>query len=65
MNADSGPVEYDIRQEGSGWTVYNTKTGEPVRLNDAPQVGLSRDVATEIVRMLREFRPGPDMSPEG
>ena len=65
MNANSDPAEYDIRQEGSGWTVYNTNTGKPVRLNDAAQVGLSREVATEIVRMLREFQPGPDMSPEG
>jgi hypothetical protein len=65
MNTDGEAAEYDIRHEGSGWTVYNTKTGEPVRLNDAAQVGLSREVAEEIVKMLRVFQPGPDMSPEG
>ncbi|GJE15225.1 hypothetical protein [Methylobacterium longum] len=65
MNNNSDPTEYDIRQEGSGWTVYNTKTGKPVRLNDAAQVGLSREVATEILRMLREFQPGRDVSQEG
>jgi hypothetical protein len=55
------PVSFDIRQEDQGWTVYNTKTGEPVRLNDAPQVGLTKEVAEDIVQTLNVFEPGPDL----
>jgi hypothetical protein len=65
MNTNGEAAEYDIRHEGNGWTVYNTKNGEPVRLNDAAQVGLNREVAEEIVKMLRVFQPGADMSLEG
>ena len=62
MPDDADPAEYDIRQEGEGWTVYNQKTGKPVRLNDAPQVGLTREVARDIVQTLRMLKPGPDKS---
>ena len=65
MTADAEPAEYDIRHEGQGWTVYNVKTGDPVRLNDAPQVGLPREVAEEIVQTLSAFAPGSDVSEEG
>lgn len=34
--------QYDLKPDDKGWTVYSTKTGEPVRLNGAPQVGLTR-----------------------
>src|SRR4051812_10727547 len=27
MTDANGPAEYDIRPEGEGWSVYNTKTG--------------------------------------
>ncbi|KAB1073430.1 hypothetical protein [Methylobacterium planeticum] len=57
--------KYAIRQEGKGWTAYNTRTGEPVRLNGAAQVGLSREVAQEIVRTLQMLEPGPDKSVAG
>jgi hypothetical protein len=65
LSDDAEPAEYDIRQDGKGWTVYNTKTGKPVRLNGAPQVGLSREVAEEIVQTLDMIEPGPDKSTEG
>jgi len=65
MSDDAEPAEYDLRQEDQGWTVYNVKTGNPVRLNDAPQVGLTREVAEEIVQTLSVFAPGPDVSEEG
>ena len=62
MTADSESAEYDVRREGEGWTVYNAKTGKPVRLNDAPQVGLTKEVAEEVVQTLNVFQPGPDKS---
>jgi hypothetical protein len=65
LDANDETAEYDIRHEGSGRTICNTKTGEPVRLNDAAQAGLSREVAKEVVKMLRVLQPEPDMSPEG
>jgi hypothetical protein len=64
MDTSTDPAEYDIRQEGSGWAVYNTRTGEPVRLNDAAQVNLTREVAEEIVETLQVFQPGPAMDGE-
>jgi len=62
MTDNTEPTGYEIRQEGQGWSVYNTRTGEPVRLNDAPQVGLTKEVAEDIVQALNVFGPGPDMS---
>jgi hypothetical protein len=62
MTDDAAPAEYDVRHEGEGWTVYNQKTGKPVRLNDAPQVGLTREVAWDIVQTLRMLKPGSDKS---
>ena len=56
------PAEYALKHEDKGWTVYNTKTGAPVRLNDAPQVGLTRAVAQEVLQTLDMFRLGPDKS---
>ena len=43
------PAQYALKPDERGWTVYNTKTGASVRLNDAPQVGLTRGVAEEIL----------------
>ena len=62
MAEEAKPAHYDIRQEDEGWTVYNANTGKPVRLNDAPQVGLTKDVAEDIVQTLNVFEPGPDLS---
>ena len=56
------PAQYALRHDDRGWTVYNTKTGTPVRLNDAPQVGLTRAVAEKVVQTLDIFKPGPDKS---
>ena len=56
------PATYALRHEDKGWTVYNTNTGAPVRLNDAPQVDLTRAVAEEVVQTLNMFKPGPDKS---
>ena len=53
-------AQYALKHDDKGWTVYNTKTGSPVRLNDAPQVGLTRAVAQEVVQTLVMFKPGPD-----
>lgn len=54
--------QYALKPDDKGWTVYSTKTGEPVRLNDASQVGLPRAVAEEVVQTLGIFQPGPDKS---
>lgn len=56
------PAHYSLKHDDKGWTVYNTKTGAPVLLNDAPQIGLTRAVAEEVVQTLGMFNPGPDMS---
>lgn len=56
----TSPSQYALKHDEKGWTVYNTKTGSPVRLNDAPQVGLTRAVAEEVVQTLNSFKPGPD-----
>jgi hypothetical protein len=56
------PAQYALKPDDQGWTVYSTKTGAPVHLNDAPQVGLTREVAEEVVQTLDMFRPGPDKS---
>ena len=65
MGEEAEPPGYAARREGKGWTVYNTRTGEPVRLNGAPQVGLSREVAEEIVQTLDMIETGPDESAAG
>lgn len=56
------PDQYALKPDDRGWTVYSTETGEPVRLNDAPQVGLTRAVAQEVVQTLDMFKPGSDKS---
>ena len=54
------PAEYALKHDDKGWTVYNTRTGAPVHLNDAPQVGLTREVAREILQTLDLFKSAPD-----
>jgi hypothetical protein len=56
------PAQYALKHDDKGWTVYSTKTGDPVRLNDAPQVGLTRAVAQEVLQSLNVFMPGADKS---
>ena len=55
-------AQYALKPDDKGWTVYSTKTGAPVRLNDAPQVGLSRAVAKEVVQTLDIFKSGSEKS---
>ncbi|WP_336489715.1 hypothetical protein [Methylobacterium nigriterrae] len=65
LSGGAEPAEYDIRQEEVGWGVYHAKTGTPVRLNEVPQIGLSRRVAEEILQTLDMVEPGPDKDAEG
>lgn len=58
----TNPSQYALKHDDKGWTVYSTKTGAPVRLNDAPQVGLTRAVAEEVVQTLNGFKPGSEKS---
>ena len=46
------PAEYDIRQEGEGWTVYNVLTLEPARVDGVPQVGLRMEAAAHMADLL-------------
>jgi hypothetical protein len=54
----TNPSQCALKHDDKGWTVYNTNTGALVRLNDAPQVGLTRAVAEKVVQILNAFKPG-------
>ncbi len=41
-------VRFAIRQVGAGWTVYDYRTLEPVRLHGRLQSGLERDAAQAL-----------------
>ncbi|MCG5245314.1 hypothetical protein [Methylorubrum extorquens] len=45
-NADTPAPEYDMRPDAEGWTVYDTATGEPARVNGVPQTRLAFSMRT-------------------
>ena len=49
---DLDPTTYDLRKEGDGWTVYDTLTLEPVRVNGVCQTGLDMAAADDLVDVL-------------
>lgn len=55
MTNEADPAEYDIRQEGAGWTVYNIATLEPARLNGVPQVELQKEAAIRVADLLTDL----------
>jgi len=46
------PQRYDIREDESGWTVFDIFTGEPVVISLVPQTGLDIQDADELVELL-------------
>ena len=46
------PQRYDIREDGSGWTVFDIFTGEPVVISLVPQTGLDIQDAAELAELL-------------
>ncbi|AWN39526.1 hypothetical protein DK389_01975 [Methylobacterium durans] len=55
--AASEPHRYSLRRQDGAWTVYCARTGQPVRLNEVPQVGLTRAVAADVARALNSLDP--------
>ena len=51
-NDNAEPVTYDMRPDDDGWTVYNTVTLEPARVNGVPQTGLEMEKADDLVDLL-------------
>lgn len=51
-NSNTDPPTFDMRQDAYGWTVYDTTTGEPARVNDVAQVGLELEKADDLVDLL-------------
>ncbi len=49
-------VNFDVRADDSGWTVFDRRTGEPVLVERAPQVGLPRACAEQLADDLNEPR---------
>ena len=48
-------TRYDIRPAPKGWTVYDTATGLPAAVNDAPQVALSLEDADDLADLLNRL----------
>jgi hypothetical protein len=46
---------YDIRSERKGWTVYDTRTGSVVAINDFPQSGLQLEDADDMADLLNHL----------
>ena len=56
---DNNEPAFDMRQDGEGWTVFVTATGEPALIDGVPQTGLDvqdADVMTEALNILQERR---------
>jgi hypothetical protein len=45
-------VRYDIRPTATGWTVVDTTTGDPAKVDDFAAEALSEDEAGEIADLL-------------
>ena len=43
---------YAIRPLGETWAIIDARTGDIIRFNEAPQVGLSVDEALDVVDLL-------------
>lgn len=46
---------YDIKQEGSGWTVYDTATSHAAEVNGFVQIGLSLRDADDLADLLNRL----------
>jgi hypothetical protein len=45
----------DIKSEDDGWSVYDTSTGLPAKVNDMVQVGLSLEDADDLADLLNRL----------
>ena len=54
-------MQYDMRPDRTGWTVFEVATDKPVMLDDLVLVGLDSDAAHEMVALLHRpltaYRP--------
>ncbi len=48
-------ARYDINDAVTGWYVYDTKTGEPAKVNDRPQIGMSFEDADDLADLLNHL----------
>ena len=48
-------ARYDIQSDGTGWSVFDTQTGLPARVNDCPQIGMSLDDADDLADLLNHI----------
>lgn len=52
MAGDDRALNFGVRRDASGWTVYNIGTGMPADLNGVAQKGLSQAVAEAVADLL-------------
>lgn len=65
MNDDGVVIEYDMRPEGDGWTVFNVATGEPALWKSVRQTQLARDdadVLVDIFNAMERASPGSSVN---
>lgn len=48
-------ARYDIKPDPNGWTVYDTTTDVPAKVNGCIQVGLSTDDADDLADLLNRL----------
>ena len=48
-------ARYDIESCVTGWYVYDTKTGQPAKVNDYPQIGMSFADADDLADLLNHL----------
>jgi hypothetical protein len=47
-------VNFDVRQDDQGWTVYDRRTGDPVLVDGRGLIGLKRECADRVADSLNE-----------
>ncbi|MHC2089489.1 hypothetical protein [Methylobacterium sp. CM6244] len=63
MEDDGVVIEYDMRPEPDGWTVYNVATGVPALWKGVRQTQLPLDEAEDLVDLLNAMeRAAPGSS---
>lgn len=58
MAHDAPPAGYDIRQDDTGWTVFDVATGAPALVDGLPQVGLRMEAAIHVADLLATMAEG-------
>ncbi len=49
-------ARYNIKSDGTRWTVFDSITGQPAEVNGFIQVGLSADDADDLADLLNRLR---------